>query len=267
MTDLYWDPFDTEIDAIPTRSGGACATRRPSTATSVRLLGAEPLRRRRGRAPRPVDVQLRARHRARADVGAGDGRRDDDLHGPARPHAAAVARVARVHAAPRHSARGAHPRAVRRAARRAVRSARFDYVQDFAARLPAMVIAALLGVPEADQRVRAQAHRPHVPHRARRRDDQRRVAGSRERPHPVPARAARGPRRTPARRHAHRPQVAEITDDTGNLRKLTAIESDDVRQPPHQRRHRDRRPPARLGGGRARRATPTSGPSSRPTRR
>ncbi len=53
-------------------------------------------------------------------------------------------------------ARGPHPRARRRPARRR-RSGRdsFDYVQDFGAILPSMVISSLLGVPDAD---RAHVH-------------------------------------------------------------------------------------------------------------
>ena len=48
---------------------------------------------------------------------------------------------------------------------------------------------------------------------------------------------------------------------------LTVDEAADVRQPAHQRRHRDGRPPARLGGGHRSPSTPTSGPSSPPTHR
>ena len=62
----------------------------------------------------------------------------------------------------------------------------FDYVQDFAARLPAEVIAALIGVPESDREF-VREHIDLVFHiEPGRRDDQRHLARGGERPHPVP---------------------------------------------------------------------------------
>ena len=77
---------------------------------------------------------------------------DHDLHGPARAHPLPPARLQGLHATP-HDARSR-----RTSARLCVRllddqvgRSSFDYVQDFGAKVPAYVIAALLGVPPEDR--------------------------------------------------------------------------------------------------------------------
>ena len=53
--DLYWDPFDPTLRDDPYPLWKRLRDEAPAVPQrAVRLLGAEPLRRRRGRAPRPV---------------------------------------------------------------------------------------------------------------------------------------------------------------------------------------------------------------------
>ena len=135
-------------------------------------------------------------------------------------------------------------------------------------RRPAAVARDLdpLGVPPEDQRAAAAQHRPDLPHRARRRHDQRHLVRRPDRADGVPGR----PRRTPRRRPAGRPDQRALPG--GDHRRgratrdvSTRKETVDVRQPAVQRRHRDGRPAARQRGGGARRASPTSGPRSWPS--
>ena len=87
-----------------------------------------------------------------------DRRRPDDLPGSARPHPAALAGVAGLHPAThRASSRTASASCAATSSTPPVRRGTFDYVQDFGARLPAMVIASLLGVPLEDQNRGARA--------------------------------------------------------------------------------------------------------------
>ena len=76
VEDLYWDPFDTEIDANPygvwKRMRDEAPVYRNDT---LRLLGVLPLRRRRGRPPGPGHLLLRPWHGARADGLGSDARR------------------------------------------------------------------------------------------------------------------------------------------------------------------------------------------------
>ena len=52
----------------------------------------------------------------------------------------------------RRRARGAHPRSCAPASSTRIATARgFDYVEEFAAKIPTMIIGALLGVPDEDQ--------------------------------------------------------------------------------------------------------------------
>ena len=46
VSEIYYDPYDSDIDADPYPITGGCATRRRSTTTSTRLLRGEPVRRR-----------------------------------------------------------------------------------------------------------------------------------------------------------------------------------------------------------------------------
>ena len=101
----------------------------------------------------------------------------------------------------------------------------FDYVQDFAARLPAEVIAALIGVPEADREyVRKHIDLMfHIEPGVGMINDVSLEAGNvltRYLHEQLLDRAAH-----PRDDMLTDLTVAEITDDTGNLRKLTAIES------------------------------------------
>ena len=76
---------------------------------------------------------------------------DDDLHGPAGPHPLPAAGVQSVHA-PAHEAVEEDIRTLCAALLDdLVGRSSFDYVQDFGARVPAYVIAALLGVPSEDR--------------------------------------------------------------------------------------------------------------------
>ena len=142
----------------------------------------------------------------------------------------------------------------------------FDFVQDFGARLPAMVIASLLGVPGARPGARLRKLIDtvfHIEPGVGMVNDISLTAGIEL--HELRLRAA--PERTlhPRDDMLTDLTVAEITEPDGSVRRLTIPESSRLRVPPDQCRHRDGGPPARLGSRAARRATRTSGPCSSPT--
>ncbi len=127
-----------------------------------------------------------------------------------------------------------------------------------------MVIASLLGVPLEDQNQRARAHRPGLPHRAGRRHDQRRqlrrhVGAAR----PTSARSSRPASPRPATTCS--PTSCRPRSPTTTARRAASPieESADFANLADQRGHRDGRPPARLGGGRARRAPRPAGRAGR----
>ena len=145
----------------------------------------------------------------------------------------------------------------------------FDYVQDFGARLPAMVIASLLGVPLEDQNrgARAASTRSSTSSRASGMINDVSFGRQIELHGYLGAQLEASGRRTP-RRHAHRPRAGR---DRRRRRRRPAG-SPSRRAPTFanlldQRRHRDGRPAAGLGGGACSTSTPTSGPSWPPTRR
>ncbi len=105
----------------------------------------------------------------------------------------------------------------------------------------------------------APPHRRHVPHRAGCRHDQRHLAHGDDRPPRVPHRGDGGPSPPAARRPPQRPPDRRVDrhrrhgsapHDQGGRR---------FRQPADQRRHRDRRPVARVGCGVARHAPRPAG--------
>ncbi len=150
--DLYWDPFDTAIDADPYDVWRRLRDEQPVYRNDrhgfyalSRYADVEAAHR------DPTTYSSAPRHRARDHDRAADAVGDDDLPRSARPHAAALAREP-----------GVHPRRVAHLEDR-IRALcadflagwqdgePFDFVQGFGAPLPAMVIATLLGVPEPDQ--------------------------------------------------------------------------------------------------------------------
>ena len=149
-------------------------------------------------------------------------------------------------------ARGPHPRAVRATSSTGSPAAtRSTTCRTSRAFLPSMVISSLLGVPLGDQEhVRklidqvfhiepgvgmindVSLHRPDRAARATSRASSSERAGA------------------PARRHAHRPRARPRSPTTtASTRRLTVERGRRLRQPAHQRRHRDGGPPARLGRG------------------
>ncbi len=125
----------------------------------------------------------------------------------------------------------------------------FDYVQDFGARLPAYVIAALLGVPARRPRHGPGLHRRVLPPRPRVGDVERRVGrghvqahGLRERPSWPSGRSTRATTCSPTS------STARSSDEDGQMRRLTHRPGRELRPPHRQRRHRDGGPAARLGG-------------------
>ena len=121
--------------------------------------------------------------------------------------------------------------------------------------------------PRARPAHRARADRHHVPPRPREGDDQRRLADGPHRAAPVP----RGPRgeaaRRPAGRHDQRPDGRRADRPRRRGPAAHALRGRHVRRPAGQRGHRDRRPPARLGRRAARRAPRPAGRSGRAPRR
>ena len=113
-TDVYWDPFDVEIDTDPYPVWRRLRDERPLYRNERYDFWA---------LSRYEDVE--AAHRDPRRFSSAHGtvleimgpepipHRADDLHGPARRTPAADAGVAGVHPAPRGRARGAHPRALR----------------------------------------------------------------------------------------------------------------------------------------------------------
>ena len=157
MTDLYWDPFDIELDREPYE-------------VWRRLRDDAPLYRNERydfyALSRYADVE--AAHRDNATYSSAHGTvlemmSPQPMGGgfmifmdPPGPHPAPRAGVPRVHAAAGHAARRRASASCARSCSTAQRGREeFDYVQDFAARLPAEVIAALIGVPEVRSGVRA----------------------------------------------------------------------------------------------------------------
>jgi len=88
--DLAYDPYDSDIDAPPHAGLARLRDEHRLLQRAVRLLRAEPLRRRHGRLARLADLQLGARHGARddrhhsprPDAIDADGYGMDDLQGP-----------------------------------------------------------------------------------------------------------------------------------------------------------------------------------------
>jgi hypothetical protein len=66
-SEIYYDPYDFEIDTDPHPIWRRMRDEAPLYRNELRVLRAQPLRRRRGRARRLADLQLRQGHRARAD--------------------------------------------------------------------------------------------------------------------------------------------------------------------------------------------------------
>ncbi len=81
----------------------------------------------------------------------------------------------------------------------------FDYVQDFGARVPAYVIAALLGVPPEDRDMVRGLDRRVLPPRSREGHVERHVDRGDAQLHGLPPHDADRSPAAPARRHVHRP--------------------------------------------------------------
>ena len=158
-TELVYDPYDEAIDADPYQVWRRLRDDAPlyyneqydfyALSRFADVLAAslewQTYSSARGTVLEMIDTDRRSPARPRRRL------RDDDLHGPARPRRAAPAREPFVHAPPRRRARDAHARPVRAVPRPAARRRGFDFVEDFAAKIPTMVIGALLGVPDEDQ--------------------------------------------------------------------------------------------------------------------
>ena len=255
-TELRWDPFDTEIDTEPYEIWRRLRDEAPLYSNDEYDFWA---------LSRYADVE--AAHLDPVTFCSGHGtvlemmtpeplrHRPVHLRRPTRAHPPAVARVACLHAAARHGARGADPRAVRRDARPA--HGWRDVRLRAGLRCAAAVDGHLVAVRCASRGARGgpSPHRPGVPHRAGRRHDQRRVARTRRSGSTSTSRvsssSAGGSRVDDMLTDlAH----AEITDEDGTVRRLTDAQACDFANLAHQRGDRDGRPAARLRGGRARRA-------------
>ena len=151
--DLSWDPFDTDLDDDPHPTWRRFRDESPVYRNDKYDFYA---------LSRYADVE--AAHRDPRTFSSAKGTvlelmgndlacdRADDLPGPARPHPSCVI------SSRTRSRRDASPSS--RAGVRAMCAAMldpqmdgdgFDYLQDFGARLPSMVISSLLGVPDEDQ--------------------------------------------------------------------------------------------------------------------
>ena len=127
------------------------------------------------------------------------------------------------------------------------------------------VIAALLGVPDADREHVREHIDPvfHIEPGVGMINDV--SLDARHRAQRLPVRAAR----TTGAQHPRDDMLTDLVQRRDHRRRRHGSgsspqgESADVRQPAHQRGHRDRRPPARLGGGRARRAPRPAGGARR----
>ena len=123
----------------------------------------------------------------------------------------------------------------------------FDYVQDFGARVPAYVIAALLGVPPEDRDMVRGLDRRDVPPRPREGYVQRGLGGGDGQARRVRHRHADRSAECTARRHVHRPPQRR---DRRRGRRAAAADHravGDLRAPDRERRHRDGGPAPRLG--------------------
>ena len=144
----------------------------------------------------------------------------------------------------------------------------FDYVQDFGARVPAYVIAALLGVPPEDRdKVRGWIDEIVPPRPGDRACTttcrRRRCSNFMEYLAATLTDRQKNPRDDMFTDLVN----GEIVDEDGEPRRLTIEQAVNFAAAHRQRRHRDRRPPARLGGADPRPTIRTSGPSWRPTSR
>ena len=168
-SDVYYDPYDVDIDADPYPVYRAAARRGAALLQrAARLLRAQPLRRRRTR--RSVDTETFISGRGgileliKAGIEMPPGLlifEDPPMH---TMHRRLLSRVF----TPRRmaGARTTDPRVLRAQPRPARRHAdEFDFVADLGAQMPMRVIGMLLGIPEADQeairdhRQRQPAHR------------------------------------------------------------------------------------------------------------
>ena len=151
-SDVYYDPYDFEIDTDPYPIWKRLRDERPSTTTTVRLLRAEPVRRRRALLDRLADLHLRQGHAARDDQERhGDPARIDHFRGPPGPRPPPEPAVPGLHAPQdeRHRAQG--PRVLRPQPRPAGGVGGFDFIADLGAQMPMRTIGMLLGIPEQDQ--------------------------------------------------------------------------------------------------------------------
>ena len=152
--DVYYDPYDFEIDADPYPVWKRLRDERPLYYNErydfYALSRFDDVERGLGRLE---DVQLGQGHRPRADQERhGDPARLDHLRGPAEPRPAPRPAVARLHAPQdeRHRAEG--PRVLRpHASTRSSASGGFDFIRDLGAQMPMRTIGMLLGIPEQDQ--------------------------------------------------------------------------------------------------------------------
>ena len=160
-TDLYWDPYEIDLNmdpypAVPPapRRGAALLQR------ALRLLRAEPRRRRRAGVRRLQAPHQRQVRRPRADpVGHRLAAGLLHLRGPAAAHEAPWRAVARLHPEADGRARTRSSSVLRpQCLDPLVGSDGFDFVEDFGGLVAARVIGMMLGIPESDQ----MAIRAHV---------------------------------------------------------------------------------------------------------
>ena len=126
-----------------------------------------------------------------------------------------------------------------------------------------MVIGALLGVPERGPGPAPQVGRPDDALRARR-HQRREARGDRAASASTWQAMVEDRRRTPQDDMVSDLLAAEITRDDGTTPPARPPRGDGVLHAARARRQRDHRAAARLGVGAARRAIPTSAPSSSP---
>ena len=266
--ELYWDPFDTEIDADPYEHLAADAGRGPRLPQRHATTSGpcQPLRRRRGRPPRPGHVQLRPRHRARAHgpgpVAAGH----DDLPGPARAQPVADPGLPGLHA-PAHR-RSSSPTSASCAPSCSTPTSAASGSTSCRTSGPncrRWSSPSCSACPRTSGRTCATpSTTPSTSSPASGMINDFVARG----PHPAARQYLQAiierPPGAPPRRHDHRPGPGrDRPTSDGTTRRLTDEECNELRQPPGQRRHRDRRPPARLGRGDARRPPRPAGRAGR----
>ena len=272
-SELYYDPFDFEIDTDPYPIWQRLRDEQPALLQrAVRLLRAQPLRRRRAGLVDWEHLQLGQGHPPRADQGGhGDPAGLDHLRGPARATTCTAAccrgssRRRRWTPSSRRSASSAPAASTRSSAPAGSTSSR-----DLGAQMPMRTIGMLLGIPEEDQEAHPRPHRRGAA-RSRRARCPTSTAYDPSDQAEVFAEYIDWRAEHPSDDLMTELLQAEFEDDDGDHAPAHPRGGARLRQPPRRGRQRDHDPAHRLdrqGAGRAPRPAPGAGrgPHARPER-